>query len=649
MDSKKRKSKIFHKLIESVMNSKSADEFKDNFDKFLCALLVPILIISIIGIAIFGVYISQRDMVDIVIDCIIISVLSLVAFYFYGDKVKINVRHHAVPILYNLVFMFAAVRFYTYVGPSIWTFAFIIVVLSLAQNSKTMLIYTFITVLLAAGYILLRNHNIVFYLDLHYVATQLFLFIILLLVSRAIYTINNNHVKIIGRQVDILKKEISIRKQVQKTNAYMKHFDLLTGLPNKSWLTELLEKNIEYSEDNQEIIHLLFIDVDAFKLINDTMGHKAGDSLLKMISKRLDVFRSEKVELCRINGDEFLMMIAYSDDILARQMAVDILESIALPFDINGNQVNISCCIGISKYPDDGITADSLIKRADIAMYKAKQNGQNQYELYSQDMEQMRIEELETIGQLQSAILNQEFLLYYQPQVDGNTGEITGLEALIRWKHPKEGILSAGKFIPVAEKTGLIVNIGEWVLKTACRQNKAWQDEGRKIVPVAVNISINQIKDYYLFNLVEKVLNETGLAPEYLELEITESILASETEIVMRNLNRIRKLGVRIAIDDFGTGYSAMEYLRQFPIDRIKIPMNFVHGISHNTKDESIINVILALSKSLGIDVLAEGVETDVQLKFMLDRMCNIIQGYYFYKPMGAEEIMELFTQYAVK
>ncbi len=642
MDSRNKDKNVYRRLIKAIKNSETSEEFQINFDKLLCAFIIPILFFSSLSVMLVSPFVGHKSFVKTLIDYFVLTSMGLTAVYIYSDKTKAKVRHILIAVLFNIELLYSIIMFYPDAGPSLWIFAFILIILSLAQTSKTMLYSTIGTMLIGSGITIYYHSIMEFELDIHYTYTQFSLLIILFIIARLIFQININHIQTIKRQVAELKKEISIRKKFQEKNEYMQQYDMLTGLPNKTHFTERLSTAIEYSKENGWELHLLFIDIDMFKLINDTMGHNIGDKFLVNISERLKKFKNKKTEMCRISGDEFLIMCVDSNDSTTEILALEILKSIAEPYLIEDNKINSSCCIGIAKFPDDATNAGALIKRADIAMSKAKQQGTNHYEIYSQDMEQMRFEELEIMGLLQNAILNNEFKLYYQPQVNGVTKEITGMEALIRWQHPTNGIISAGRFIPIAEKTGLIVDIGEWVLETACRQNKKWQDEGKDIVPVAVNISVNQIKENYLFDLVNRVLKKTGLDPKYLELEITESILAAETNVIIRNLQKVRDLGVKIAIDDFGTGYSAMEYLRQFPTDRIKIPMNFVHGIGHNNKDESIINVILALSQGFGIDVLAEGVESEEQLEFLIDRMCYTIQGYYFYKPMDAEAMFSL-------
>jgi diguanylate cyclase (GGDEF)-like protein len=386
----------------------------------------------------------------------------------------------------------------------------------------------------------------------------------------------------------------------------------------------------------------MFIDIDFLKRINDSLGHPLGDELIKQAGNRINsVFRNSD-SVCRVGGDEFIAMVCnIKNEQHILDIALRILNQFSKPFVLNTHQVTITCSIGIAKYPEDGADVEALIKSADLAMYKAKQDGKNRLKMYSSGLERDVVAEIEMIDSLQKALMNDEFVLYYQPQVDGTTKGIIGYESLIRWNHPNRGLVLPNDFIPVAEKSGLIIPIGEWVIRTACRQNKEWQDIGLPKVPISVNISAIQLNNISLYKLVCDILNDTKLAPEYLELEVTEStIIYNDT--ILSQLGLIKALGVKIAIDDFGTGYSAIQYLKNFNVDRIKIPMEFIHGINFNEKDETIIGIILALAKSLHIDVVAEGVENESQFEFLRERSCRNIQGFYFYRPMPANWISEI-------
>jgi diguanylate cyclase (GGDEF)-like protein len=627
-------------ILSDINNSISSNEYSENSDTLFCRFMSPILLLSAICVPIFGGFFLKRPLPGLILDTLVMLFFALSFEILLRVKIQQNIRHHLVSIAFCLTFLFAVLRFYPIVGPALWTFAFIQIIFSLSQNSQIMLVYSAITVTMAGLYVSIFQDQINFTINIYYIITQFVLFALLFIVAKIVYTINSKHMEKSDEQLVLLRSEMAERKKVEEKNTYLAMYDQLTGLPNRTLFCDRLNQAIEFSMRNKLKIYVFFIDIDLFKLINDTLGHSCGDELLIEIGKRLSGILRSSDAVCRVSGDEFLLMLQdVSDSNQIYRIAGRILDRICTPFIINEHHVTVSCSIGISKFPDNGNDAESLIKHADIAMYKAKQDGKNRYAVYSKDLEQMRRNEREIVSALQNALANDEFRLHYQPQVNANTNEVIGYEALIRWEHPIRGFLGAGEIIPAAEKSGLIVPIGEWVLRTACRQNKAWQDSGMKSVPIAVNISIHQMKTNSLYDLVKSVLLETGLEAKYLELEITETTLAKETEDVFCILTKIRELGVKITIDDFGTGYSAIQYLKSYPIDRIKIPIDFIQGIKNSTKDESIITIIIALAESLGIGVVAEGVETENQRDFLLDRSCSTIQGYFFYKPMAADDV----------
>ena len=342
-------------------------------------------------------------------------------------------------------------------------------------------------------------------------------------------------------------------------------------------------------------------------------------------------------------GDEFLILIKnIENENYIREISEKILNIFKKPFIIDNNDLFMTTSIGGAIYPVDGQDVETLIKNADIAMYKAKEKGKNKFELCTAIFKDGLVKEMKLTNSLYKAIERNEFELYYQPQVSIISGEIIGLEALIRWNNAELGMVNPVDFIYIAEKTGLILPIGEWVMKTACSQNKEWQDAGILNVPIAVNLSVNQFQNKRIIEDIINILKETGLNPNDLELEITENIIMKETEYIIESLKQLKELGVKIAIDDFGTEYSSLNYIKQLPVDKIKIDMSFVRGININHKDEAIIKVIIALAKNLGLKVIAEGVETKEQLDFLREQMCDEIQGYYYYKPMPANQIEEL-------
>ncbi|MGK0468672.1 EAL domain-containing protein [Clostridium sp.] len=440
-----------------------------------------------------------------------------------------------------------------------------------------------------------------------------------------------------------LEHEINVRIDMEEKIKKLAYFDYLTGLPNKRLFIDRLNQCIDDAVPQGKVLGVLFLDLDSFKRVNDTMGHAKGDELLKMVSTRLLNTVKESDTVCRVGGDEFLILIRNleSEDYF-REISEDILSSFNKSFIIDSNDLYVTTSIGGAIYPVDGSDVETLIKNADIAMYKAKEKGKNKFEICTASFKYELVKEMKLTNSLYKAIERNEFELYYQPQVSSISGEIIGMEALIRWNSEELGRVSPVDFIFIAEKTGLILPIGEWVLKTACLQNKKWQDAGILNVPVAVNLSVNQFQNKRIIEDIIKRLKETGLNPKYLELEITENIIMKETEYIIESLKQLKEIGVKIAIDDFGTEYSSLNYIKQLPVDKIKIDMSFIRGININHKDEAIIKVIISLAKNLGLKAIAEGVETKEQLDFLKDEMCDEIQGYYYYKPMSAQLIEEL-------
>ena len=426
----------------------------------------------------------------------------------------------------------------------------------------------------------------------------------------------------------------------EKEINYMAYYDNLTRLANRTLFKNRLEQAIGLARRSEKLIGVVLVDLDSFKAVNDSMGHDGGDALLVEIAKRLSAFVRQNDTVARMGGDEFLIMIPQipqPDDI--RIVIEKIITAFHQPMIVKNQEFFVTASVGIAVYPFDGEDTDALVKHADLAMYSAKEKGKNRYTFCSAEMKNDFLVSMELTNSLYRAQERDELMLYYQPQVNAHSGEIIGLEALIRWNHPQKGIISPGMFIPLAEKTGLINPVGQWVLQTACRQNKAWQDMGLPPTRMAVNISVGQFRNPNLVSVVAEILKDTQLDPAYLELEITESIAVNEPEYIINTLNELKALGLTISIDDFGTEYSSLSRLKSLPIDRIKMDMQFVHGIAKSRKDEGIIRVIFQLGRSLGLKVIAEGVENQQQLMFLQDSLCDEIQGFYFFKPMPAEEV----------
>lgn len=420
----------------------------------------------------------------------------------------------------------------------------------------------------------------------------------------------------------------------------MAYYDHLTNLPNRLSFNSRVEQAIQMVSRRNRQFAVLFLDLDSFKNVNDTMGHESGDLLLKLISRQLISSLRPKDTVSRFGGDEFLVLI---NDLVSLNdlplIADRIMNLFRTPFCLDGQEFNITASAGISVYPADGTTADALVKNADIAMYQAKAKGKNQYVICSASLKQEVTDRLNLTNNLYRALDRQELMLYYQPQIDVKSGAIIGLEALLRWKHPELGMVPPYSFIPLAEHTGLINPIGEWVLHTACAQSVRWQEMGLPAVRMAVNISAIQFSNPAFAQQVARVLQQTALNPACLELELTESAALQNVEHTMHALSGLKDLGISISIDDFGTEYSSLSRLKLLPIDRIKMDMQFVHSIGGTSKDQAVTKIIISLAKNLGLKVIAEGVETKQQLDFLAQRMCDEVQGYYYFHPMPAEEV----------
>jgi len=439
-----------------------------------------------------------------------------------------------------------------------------------------------------------------------------------------------------NNQMEVLEQ--TIKKRTEELE-YLATHDDLTKLPNRILLYDRIEQAIKIAQRNHTHFAVLFIDLDRFKLINDSINHSAGDEVLCLVVKRIQSKIRTIDTLGRFGGDEFVLIIEDLDktESLANIVFL-LLKSINQQIIINNHDIPISSSIGIAVYPQNGTTIEELIGNADIAMYKAKELGGNQFQFYSADMTRESLKYLEMETGLRHAIEKNQLFLRYQAQYDTHCNTLVAVEALVRWQHPEKGEILPMEFIPIAEETGLIVPLGEWVLREACRQNKAWQDAGFPPIRVAVNITSRQLRQLNFVDLVKNVLKDTGLAPEYLELELTENAIINNT-VIMEVLKTIKNIGVKIAVDDFGTGYSSLNYLRNLPLDRLKIDKSFIENIQINHSDEVIIKAIIEMAHGLKLEVLAEGVETKNQLKFLTSRKCFDIQGYYFGKPLMPEDL----------
>jgi diguanylate cyclase (GGDEF)-like protein/PAS domain S-box-containing protein len=437
--------------------------------------------------------------------------------------------------------------------------------------------------------------------------------------------------------------DISESKQAEREIQQLAYFDSLTGLPNRALLYDRLNQVLAQSGREGWNVGVLFLDIDRFKWINDTQGHAAGDKLLQAVAERLRSRMRVTDTVARLGGDEFVIVLSavkHEQDI--SHVTQDIMDALSAPFELGEQEIFISASVGIAIFPMDGHDVGGLLRNADTAMYVAKESGRNNYKFFSQEMNHRAVERITLETSLRRALEREEFSLVYQPQIDMKNGRLTGMEALLRWNHPEKGFVSPGKFIPIAEETGLIIPIGEWVLRTTCEQAKSLIDAGFPALRMAVNISGCQFKQGNLARLVSQTLEETGLSPVNLELELTESILMENAGSAIATLQELKKIGVRLAIDDFGTGYSSLTYLKHFPIDRLKIDQLFIRDITTDSDDASISEAIIAMARSLGMDVIAEGVETKEQMEFLASRDCHEMQGFYFSRPVSGEDIRQI-------
>lgn len=439
------------------------------------------------------------------------------------------------------------------------------------------------------------------------------------------------------------QEDITERKAAEASIRQMAYHDPLTGLPNRQLFSELMHQAVAHARRHGLLMAVLFLDLDRFKVINDTLGHTVGDQLLQAAAQRIrESCRRERDIIARRGGDEFIILLPELEDRQeAARIAQKIIDSFGRVFSLPENELYITTSIGISTYPRDGEDIDTLIKNADMAMYRAKEGGRNRYHLYTPAMDANALELLELENNLRQALERGEFLLYYQPKVNIKTGRIVSIEALARWRHPRFGLIPPTQFIPLAEETGLIVPMGEWVLRNACVQNRKWQEEGYPPMSVSVNFSPRQFQQLNLAEMVEKVLAETGLEPRWLEIEITENIMLRSEEVIA-TLRRLTDLGVQISIDDFGTGYSTFSYIKKLPIHSLKIDRSFVSDIDSNVDDEAIASAMISMAQSLRLNVVAEGVETEEQLRRLDSLNCPEMQGHIFSRALPAEELGRL-------
>ena len=434
--------------------------------------------------------------------------------------------------------------------------------------------------------------------------------------------------------------DISAIKDSEHELAHLAHHDPLTDLPNRLLFTDRAEQALASAQVHKRGCALLLMDLDHFKIINDSLGHNVGDQLLKAVGERLKGLFGPGVTLARLGGDEFAVLAESCPQVVqAAALAQRMLDAMKEPFVFDGNQLFISASIGISLFPSDALSAEQLLRNADSALFKAKSAGREGYALYTEELTAHAQHRVEIASELRRALDQQELRVYYQPVHDLQDSRLVGVEALVRWQHPERGLVPPGEFIPIAERTGLIADIDAWVMDQACRQMGQWLADGAPLSFIAVNVSSRLFARRELYEQVAQVLHTTGLDPAYLELEVTESAVMEDPEVALEQLHRLRELGLRLAIDDFGTGYSSLLRLKRLPVQKLKIDQGFVAGLPWDEDDAAIVRVVIALAKSMGMQVHAEGIEQVEQARFLLEQECDLAQGYCFGRPVPAKEM----------
>jgi len=638
-------------IIKAIQQEDDADLIS-NYENMMVSMYASVLLL-IASIANFVVrYIIQSEDLK---TSLFNSVFFLLIGLAFEISVRVRLKSQLVTIIISalsfITLMFICVSFYDIIGPAVWTVAFIQLLLAMIRITKHMLHFLAVAIFLSNVYIFYHSfYSSAFNMDTLYYIVQVVLFVFMSIIAIAVHKVSTSRYNTIkekcsevvqkNEEINTLFEEIVASEEKIRNIANQDH---LTGLPNRRFLSEKLNNSIYSSSRVSKMLTIMFLDLDNFKMINDSMGHATGDKLLLEVSRRLINILSKNAIVARIGGDEFIILIEDIKDFdMVNMLTMKVLNSFNKAFSLNDMDVFITTSIGVAVYPRDGQDAETLIKNADIAMYKAKRKGRNQFAVCTEGMKVEVVENMKLSNDLYKAIELRELELYYQPQVNTSSNKIIGVEALLRWNHPELGMILPEKFIPIAEQTGLIISIGEWVIRTACKQNKKWHIAGLPKIPVAVNLSVRQFQDTNIIKQVQDILKETDLDPHFLELEITESIAMKEACHVVEILSAFKSMGIGISIDDFGTEYSSLNYLKLLPVDKIKIAMPFIHGIDVSNEDESITMAIIILAKNLGLRVIAEGVETETQLSFLTQRLCDEVQGFYYYRPMPANEFEKL-------
>ena len=644
-------------IINRVKESNNKEETVQFENKLLCLFASPLLLTGAVLNYLLRSYFLKEGQTIILLDTVVFIFLALLFEFFSRAKVDPKRQNLMVSVLYSISLLFVILRLYSYIGPAIWTIVFILITLSLMRVDSNMLRITAAMTLLILIVLITKLLETTYQITVAYYIIQTIL--LLLLLQSAILThhtmifrnkkaiqlyleaveqkeqIQSLYEKVLSSQqeLDINEKKLSeydikIKESEEKLNQ-LSYVNSLTALPNRKSFTEYLNIQIDMAEKANSDIYLVMINLDHFKIINDVQGHNIGDMILKMVSACLKKHVQEEDFLGHIGGDEFAIIInrSINKEELSSYLSM-IRDSIQAPYQIENNKLSLTASFGIAHYPENCASAEDMFKFADTAMNKAKGLGEKKIQFFDQSMKNVLLKKYEMENMLQQAIRKQEFHLEYQAQYNMNTGKLRGFEALLRWNQPKIGSISPLEFIPIAEETGYIHQIGEWVLKSACHKFAEMKNEYYINSIISINISAAQVSKEGFSELVGKILFETGLPPEALELEISESIFLRISVEAIENMKELKKLGVRISLDDFGTGYSSLNYLLQIPIDSLKIDRTFISTILDVESEKSIICDIISMAHRLKIAVIAEGVEEQHQKDYLYNHECDFIQGY---------------------
>lgn len=650
-------------IIEVINESNDMDTIEAMENYIGCYYGIPIL-----GIGSIVNFIMNHELKSSIIDSLIMLILCFCFIKIPYLKLRTRIKTHLISIIFSMILIFVAVRVYPFIGPAIWTIAFIIIIISSIRITRVMLNYVTISTFFMGMYYSLILSEKPFQSGATYYILQVILLALIIIIAPVVHLINQAHYNRVNKMymtefkqreelermyIDIAAthaelscryNELNDKNIVLKCNEEelynMAHFDMITELPNRKTIIDKLNELIDKSKDEIINFYIVFIDIDSFKKINDTMGHHVGDLFIQNVAQRLRNSLDEYDLIGRIGGDEFALIIQRNLD---REEAYTYLEHVRQeflnPFIIENNEIKASASFGVATFPIDSDRLVDLMSNADTAMYKAKELGKNNVQFFESSMKNELLERVSFETELKSAIMNNEIFLAFQPIYNLKEDKIRGFELLARWNSAKFGMVNPAKFIKVAEEIGMIVALGEWIIKTACKSFKKLQTRYNLEAVLSVNLSVKQLEDSNIINIIEEALNEADLNPKFLEIEVTESIFINSIENAISILEKLRKMKISVALDDFGTGYSSLNYLRKLPIDILKIDKSFIDDLLEERKNRQIIGSMITLAHNFGMSVVAEGIEEENQVTHLMQLECDYIQGYYISKLMRVEEL----------